>query len=938
MKKSMTQTLSAVLMVVLLTTLSLVMFFSMLQKPSVMGYQLLGAGTTYYVDSTNGNDGNDGKSPAQAIKTTTKVNTLALQPGDNVLFKRGEIWRILDTSEIVDRSGDATGYITYAAYGEGPKPLLIRSKEANSNSNWSTTAANVWQSQFTINDDVGLAIYNNENSYGAKESTLAGLNSQGEFFYDSASDRVYIYSVGNPATYYSDIELSKKGNIFDINNGQYIVIQDLDLRYSGKDAVFILNSDHVYLTNLTVRFIGGSYQSGTLRYGNCLETLGTSDHIFMEYNNISQCYDAAVSNQQDDNPAASQTFLYYRYNLIKDTRYCYEFFNKNAASVSTDIYFDHNTCICSGCGFGGSGYAKHFRTGVTRGALDRFNISNNIFYNSTSYAIDINDIFVDQLLSVDHNLYWEPNGADNLILWKSVVYSFNNFANYQNSENQDSHSQKGDPLFADAANWNYRPLPNSPACTISSTGSYVGALPCAGEQSNSPPTHTNPLLQASDPSNSTDATLQCLNRSTSDPDSDTVTNNYRWFRNNSLTAFTGSTVAPADTSVGDIWKCEIRPYDGTSYGTRLNSTSLTVRPLCDNGICEPGESCSSCIDDCGSCSSDTITACVLGDKSWDEDTVSVSAYDLASCFTDPLSQQLTYTAAGNSSIIVRIGSNGLVNLSSPSDWSGLEEVSFTARAGNRSVETESVMLTVNPVADCGDSTCESGEDCMTCPSDCGSCGFCGDSSCDANESCSACSQDCGACPVCGDGSCSVAEDCRSCAADCGACTGGGGGGGGGGTKPVEEEDITCGDWGECIDGWQRQYCSDGSSDLRACIIPLPEQPKENVSKNTSVNEAVVPVVPATQESPTKEPEQEKPVETVSNASTRLIVPGLIALVVAVVSVSFILAMKRPKSDIPSEIVVYVKEAKAAGYQRSRMRQELLDAGWDKDTVDKAINK
>lgn len=47
---------------------------------------------------------------------------------------------------------------------------------------------------------------------------------------------------------------------------------------------------------------------------------------------------------------------------------------------------------------------------------------------------------------------------------------------------------------------------------------------------------------------------------------------------------------------------------------------------------------------------------------------------------------------------------------------------------------------------CGDLTCGVGEDCSSCPDDCGTCnGFCGDAICQPSEDCSNCSYDCGSC-------------------------------------------------------------------------------------------------------------------------------------------------------------------------------------------------
>ena len=72
------------------------------------------------------------------------------------------------------------------------------------------------------------------------------------------------------------------------------------------------------------------------------------------------------------------------------------------------------------------------------------------------------------------------------------------------------------------------------------------------------------------------------------------------------------------------------------------------------------------------------------------------------------------------------------------------------------------------VPGCGDSICKDGEDCNSCPADCGECP-CGDGSCDLNEDCSLCPEDCGVCDVCGNGQCGPEETCSSCSEDCGAC-------------------------------------------------------------------------------------------------------------------------------------------------------------------------
>ena len=81
------------------------------------------AGTTYYV-STAGLDSNDGLSELTPFKTIAKVNSLALGPGDRVLFKCDDVWQAEQL--VVSKSGTETEPITFGSYPEGcaNKPTL----------------------------------------------------------------------------------------------------------------------------------------------------------------------------------------------------------------------------------------------------------------------------------------------------------------------------------------------------------------------------------------------------------------------------------------------------------------------------------------------------------------------------------------------------------------------------------------------------------------------------------------------------------------------------------------------------------------------------------------------------------------------------------------------------------------------------------------------
>ena len=73
-----------------------------------------------------------------------------------------------------------------------------------------------------------------------------------------------------------------------------------------------------------------------------------------------------------------------------------------------------------------------------------------------------------------------------------------------------------------------------------------------------------------------------------------------------------------------------------------------------------------------------------------------------------------------------------------------DTVTFTYYENSESSEADSG---APPPPTCGDSTCDPGEDCVSCEADCGPCPpTCGDSTCDPGEDCASCEADCGPCP------------------------------------------------------------------------------------------------------------------------------------------------------------------------------------------------
>ncbi|OQP62261.1 CBM96 family carbohydrate-binding protein [Niastella populi] len=77
--------------------------------------------TTYYLDAVHGNDKANGTTAATAWRTLKKLESVFLQQGDKILFKRGGVYKGSLFPKIIPAS---TAVTKIGAYGEGNKPIL----------------------------------------------------------------------------------------------------------------------------------------------------------------------------------------------------------------------------------------------------------------------------------------------------------------------------------------------------------------------------------------------------------------------------------------------------------------------------------------------------------------------------------------------------------------------------------------------------------------------------------------------------------------------------------------------------------------------------------------------------------------------------------------------------------------------------------------------
>ncbi len=106
--------------------------FSVFIVTFILNATFLFAQKTYFIDSKNGNDNNDGLTENSSLKSHALVESMGLQPGDMVKFARGSAW---EGGIQIDDSGSEGQPIIFTNYGTGDLPKF-------SNPNWEDNTGN----------------------------------------------------------------------------------------------------------------------------------------------------------------------------------------------------------------------------------------------------------------------------------------------------------------------------------------------------------------------------------------------------------------------------------------------------------------------------------------------------------------------------------------------------------------------------------------------------------------------------------------------------------------------------------------------------------------------------------------------------------------------------------------------------------------------------
>jgi len=226
-------------------------FMRVIFAVAVLVYGAPAWGTTYYVSSSLGNDGNNGTTVGTPWRTLGQVNGQTFLPGDSVLLRRGDVW---NESLVPPSSGTSGNPISFDAYGTGAAPNLT-GYYAVPASAWVLVTGNAWKAQLTpvtgtytaINFCLFGSVWGQKVPFGT-----GNLTAQWDFYLSGTY--VYVYSVGNPATYYNapivPMGLSNVP-VININGKSWLSFQHILVNWFDDYGVYVQGaSDHLVFANM----------------------------------------------------------------------------------------------------------------------------------------------------------------------------------------------------------------------------------------------------------------------------------------------------------------------------------------------------------------------------------------------------------------------------------------------------------------------------------------------------------------------------------------------------------------------------------------------------------------------------------------------------------------------------------------------------------------
>lgn len=371
-------------------------------------------GDAYYI-SADGDDNNDGRSPETAWATPDKLRSARLKYGDGVFFRRGDSFRI------VNAIGTVNG-VTYSAYGKGPKPRIVCSVDGSGADKWEATEyKNIYRLIEKIpgkDRDVGTIVFDGGKAWGIQiQKTSEGnrleigrvfngiewfdttkgafedqrdLDNNLEFYHNWEEDTVYLYCKdGNPGEVFKSIELVDKGHGFSLGNNIGIVIDNIEIFGSGSHGIGGGTIKDVTVQYCVLKWIGGSIQGKYIfntnygvRFGNAVESYGSSENFTIRYCYASQIYDCCWTVQFQQAAVMKNIHMYGNVTEFANTGL--EVWQNGG--VLTGMQLHNNYTRFDGYGWSHQRPNKDPNFFYGAGEVARYNSDNDVSYNINLFS------------------------------------------------------------------------------------------------------------------------------------------------------------------------------------------------------------------------------------------------------------------------------------------------------------------------------------------------------------------------------------------------------------------------------------------------------------------------------------------------------------------------------------------------------------------------
>ncbi len=458
--------------------------------------ELYAQNKTYYVDSLNGNDANNGTAVNTAWQTINKASNKKYFPGDQILLKRNQTF---PGTMIMKGSGSQGNVIKIGSYGTGKKPIIN---------------ANNFEFAIKILNEQYWEINGIETTGGQMAGIFIGVSTDSLSLTHFRITNCLVHHVGNGDEYeweYSTItggiiivngmiNKDKKPEIFKhtvINDAiidgctaQYIkqwtclsissgvtqttkgnknYIRNSTTEYSVADGIRMNGVKNSFIENC-IMYKNGKWPDANGNWGGLGAWFFDADDCTIQF-----CEASYIDNPNTDGGAFDIDY----WQTNGTVQYCYghdchsygvSIFGADSARPTVNSTVRYNIFSNNGRDSGFTHEGDFFILTWNGGLLDGIKVYNNTSYwnpvldgPAASFGADFTgtnpNLFINNIIysdssslvyksndkvQCDYNIYWSANGKP---IWKYQENKYYSLADWQNATGNDKHSMYKNPML-----------------------------------------------------------------------------------------------------------------------------------------------------------------------------------------------------------------------------------------------------------------------------------------------------------------------------------------------------------------------------------------------------------------------------------------------------------------------------------------------------------